>query len=266
MPIVQKSDIYDESRFQISGKIYDLNMIKEPVFLTICDAGSPKLDTLRLSLHGNLRILETYCPQLGFLSKIFKVQEFLNADTTIPDDNIIVFTDAYDVACLRYDPQGLTEAFKATGKDLIVGAETVFVHHSSEVLPFFLSNYLTRKAKYMNAGFIIGYKWAYRTMLNYICDNFENRYRTPNNFNDQRVLSKFMLDNSQLQLLKMDIDSDFKFCYTHTYDNNPLDCEKISSYFIHVTWLALSIQAEAWETMKEFYGLSSVNSHHSSPV
>jgi hypothetical protein len=255
-----------KANFKFQEEISDLNMTKEPVFLTICDAGSPKVDTLHSSLHGNLRLLETYCSQLGSLSKIFKIQDFLNTDTTIPDDNIIVFTDAYDVACLRYDPQGLTEDFKATGKDLIVGAETVFAHHSSEVLPFFLSNYLTRKAKYMNSGFIIGYKWAYRTMLNYICDNFENRYRTPNNFSDQRVLSKFMLDNSQLQLLKMDIDSDFKFCYTHTYDNNPLDCKKISSYFIHITWLALSIQAEAWENMKEFYGLSSVSPQHSLPV
>ncbi len=238
-------------------EISDLNITENPVFLTICDAGSPKVDGLRSSLHGNLRILETYCPEMGLLSKIFKVRDFLNTDTTIPDQNIIVFTDAYDVVCLRYDTQGLTDDFKATGKDLIIGAETVFANHSSEVLPFFLSNYLTRKAKYMNTGFIIGYKWAYRTMLNYVCDNFENRYRTPNNFCDQRALSKFMLDNSNLKILNMDIDSDFKFCHTHTYDNNPLDCEKITSYFIHITWLALPIQAEAYATMAAFYRLSS---------
>ncbi|KOR37999.1 hypothetical protein AM228_04260 [Planktothricoides sp. SR001] len=52
-------------------KISDLSMTKEPVFLTICDAGSPQVDTLRLSLHGNLPIDDaTYHPGhklVGFL-------------------------------------------------------------------------------------------------------------------------------------------------------------------------------------------------------
>ena len=78
--------------------------------------------------------------------------------TIIADDAILVFTDAYDVLCIRYDPAGLAADFSATGRDLIVGAETVFCHHSVDVLPFFLSNYLGHPAKYLNSGFIIGYK------------------------------------------------------------------------------------------------------------
>ena len=220
---------------------------EEPVFITLCDANSPLVQPLYSSLRGNLQIIETYSPRLGLLSKIFKVREFLAADTEIADNSIIVFTDAYDVLCIRYDPNGLMADFKNTGKDLIIGAETVFCHHSSDILPFFLDNYSGQKAKYLNSGFIIGYKWAYLRMLNYIVDNFVDKYMMDSRQNDQRVISRFMLENSDINLLNMDIDSTFKFCYTHTYDNNPLDHENLAAYFVHITWLALEIQKRVYD-------------------
>ena len=67
---------------------------EEPVFITLCDASSPLVQPLYSSLRGNLRIIETYSPSLRNLSKIFKVHEFLAADTEIADNSIIVFTDA----------------------------------------------------------------------------------------------------------------------------------------------------------------------------
>ncbi|GAB1541795.1 hypothetical protein NUACC21_44680 [Scytonema sp. NUACC21] len=230
-----------------------MQMLEEPVFLTLCDADSPQVQPLYSSLRGNLRILETYSPRLGLLSKIFKVRDFLASDTDIADDAIIVFTDAYDVLCIRYDPAGLAADFMATGRDLILGAETVFCHHSADVLPFFLSNYLGHPAKYLNSGFIIGYKWAYSRMLNYIANNFVEKYMMDSRQNDQRVISRFMLENSELGLLNMDIDSTFKFCYTHTYDNNPLRCDNLASYFVHVTWLALEIQKQAYDEIRRVF-------------
>jgi len=229
-------------------------MSEELVFITLCDdANSPLVQPLYLSLRGNLRIIETYSLRLGWLSKIFKVHEFLAADTDIADNAIIVFTDAYDVLCIRYDPDGLTMDFKNTGKDLIIGAETVFCHHSADVLPFFLDNYSGQKAKYLNAGFIIAYKWAYLRMLNYIVDNFVDKYMMDSRQNDQRVISRFMLENSDMNLLNMDIDSTFKFCYTHTYDNNPLDHDNLAAYFVHVTWLALEIQKRVYDEIRDTF-------------
>ncbi|XGB41662.1 MAG: hypothetical protein LVS60_15610 [Nodosilinea sp. LVE1205-7] len=176
--------------------------------------------------------------------------------TDIPDDTIIVFVDAYDVLCIRYDPEGLVEDFKRTGKDLITGAETVFCHHRSEVLPFFLEEYAEQPAKYLNSGFIIAYKWAYLSMLNHIVKNFvDNKYMIRHRYSDQRALSKFMLENLKLNLLKMDIDSNLKFCYTHTYDNNPLRHDRLDCYFVHVTWLALEIQQKAYEEIKHTFSL-----------
>ncbi|MEL7038489.1 MAG: glycosyltransferase domain-containing protein [Cyanobacteria bacterium J06592_8] len=230
-------------------------MSEEPVFITLCDADNPRVQPLYSSLQGNLHILENYSPRLGFLSKIFKVHEFLASDTDIADDQIIVFTDAYDVLCIRYDPARLVDDFKAEDKDLILGAETVFAHHSSDVLPFFLTNYLGKPAKYLNAGFVMGYKWAYFRMLNYIVDNFVEKYMMDSRQNDQRVISRFMLENIELGLLNMDIDSTFKFCYTHTYDNNPLYPDKLTSYFVHVTWMALEIQKQAYDEIRRIFNI-----------
>jgi len=228
---------------------------KEIVFITLCDANSPLVQPLYSSLRGDLRIIETYSPSLGLLSKIFKVREFLADDTEIADNSIIVFTDAYDVLCIRYDPNGLVTDFKNTGKDLIIGAETIFCHHSADILPFFLDNYSGQKAKYLNSGFIIGYKWAYLRMLNYIVDNFVDKYMMDSRQNDQRVISRFMLENSDMNLLNMDIDSTFKFCYTHTYDNNPLNHDNLSAYFVHVTWLALGIQKQAYDEIRSIFNI-----------
>ncbi len=228
-------------------------MSGEPIFITLCDANNPSVQPLYSSLQGNLHILDNYSPRLGLLSKIFKVQEFLASDTNIADDQIIVFTDAYDVLCIRYDPEKLAAEFRAEGKDLILGAETVFAHHSSDTLPFFLSNYLNQPARYLNSGFVIAYKWAYLRMLNYIVDNFVEKYMMDCRQNDQRVISRFMLENTELGLLNMDIDSSCKFCRTHTYDNNPLCPEKLTSYFVHVTWLALEMQRQAYDEIRRIF-------------
>lgn len=230
-------------------------MSKEPIFFTLCDENSPKVEPLKKSLKGNLHILSNYCPRLKNLSKIFKIRDFLTSSTNISDDTIVVFTDAYDVLCIRYDPARLVVDFKETGKDLITGAETVFCHHRSEVLPFFLENYTGKTAKYLNSGFIIAYKWAYLKMLNHIANNFVDKYMIRHHYSDQRALSKFMLENVELNLLKMDIDSSLKFCYTHTYDNNPLCHDKLNCYFVHVTWLALEIQQKAYQEIKHTFSM-----------
>lgn len=230
-------------------------MKHEPIFFTLCDADSEQVEPLKLSLKGNLRVLTTYCPRLKNLSKIFKIREFLAAATDISDDAIVVFTDAYDVLCIRYDPISLVADFKATGQDLITGAETVFCHHRSEVLPFFLTNYLEKQARYLNSGFIIAYKWAYLRMLNHIADNFVDRYMVKHRYSDQRALSKFMLENQELNLLKMDIDSSLQFCYTHTYDNNPLCHDRLGCYFVHVTWLALEIQQKTYQEIRNIFSI-----------
>ena len=92
-------------------------------------------------------------------------------------------------------------------------------------------------------------------MLNHIANNFVDKYMIRHRYCDQRALSKFMLENLELNLLKMDIDSNLKFCYTHTYDNNPLCEDKLDCYFVHVTWLALEIQQKAYQAIRQTFSL-----------
>jgi hypothetical protein len=226
-------------------------MSQSPFIFTICDAGSTKVEALRDSLKGNLFVLECYSPTLGNLSKIFKTRDFLENATELKDDTIVIFLDAYDVLCVRYDLPGIIADFLKTGQDLITGAESIFCHHRSEVLPFFLEKYGDQPARYLNSGFIIAYKWAYLRMLNHIVNNFVEQHLYRHNNCDQRAISTFMLHNSSLNLIKMEMDSRRHFCHTHTYDDNPLKLQEISSYFVHVTWLALDIQTKAYETIKK---------------
>lgn len=228
-------------------------MSQTPFIFTICDAGNTKVEALRDSLNGNLFVLETYSPTLGNLSKIFKIREFLEAATELNDDSIIVFADAHDVLCIRYDMDRLLSDFKATGQDLITGAESIFCHHRDEVLPYFLERYANEPARYLNSGFIIAYKWAYLKMLNYIAQNFPEQFMLRDSNSDQQTISTFMMYNSRLNLIEMDIDSRQRFCHTHTYDNNPLRLENINSYFVHVTWLSLDIQTKAYQAIKHHF-------------
>ena len=228
-------------------------MTVQPFIFTLCDAATPKVNGLRDSLNGNLYVLETYSPTLGNLSKIFKVRDYLQSASHLSGDSVVLFVDAYDVLCIRDDMSALVAHFRNSGKDLITGAETVFSHHRSECLPFFLDNYLHEPARYLNSGFIIAYKWAYLKMLNHICDHFPDLYMPRHRHSDQRAISTFMLHNSRAGWINMDIDSRQQFCYTHAYDNNPLNLGLIDCYFVHVTWLALEVQATAYEAIKKHF-------------
>lgn len=224
-------------------------MTKNPFVFTICDSGSHRVNALRSSLNNNLFLLETYSRDLGNLSKIFEVRKFLRSTKDLHDDSIIIFVDAYDVLCIRDDLTGLVAEFRATGQDLIIGAETIFCHHRSATLPYFLDNYIEHSARYPNSGFIMSYKWAYLRMLDSIADNFEPEYSMRHKCSDQRAISTFMVKNAGLNLIKMDLDFAQRFCHTHTYHDNPLRLDAINSYFCHVTWLSLEIQAKAYRAI-----------------
>jgi hypothetical protein len=224
-----------------------------PFVFTLCDPGTAKGEPLRSSLKDHLFILDTYSHRFGNLSKIFKVRDFLASASHLRDDTILIFVDAYDVLCIRFDLEGIAEKFRASGKDLMIGAESVFCHHRPEVLPLFLDRYLDQPARYLNSGFVIAYKWAYLAMLSHIADNFVRLYMDQHERSDQKAISTFMLHNSRLGLIDMEIDYRQEFCYTHTYDNNPLILERINSYFVHVTWLALEIQANAYKKIKSHF-------------
>lgn len=110
--------------------------------------------------------------------------EFLQSSKDLSDGSIVVFLDAYDVICVRYEPSHLVADFLSTGNDLIAGAESIFCHHRSEMLPFFMQHYASHSARYLNGEFVIAYKCAYLRMLNYIVTNFVQQFMLRHNNSD----------------------------------------------------------------------------------
>ena len=90
-------------------------------------------------------------------------------------------------------------------------------------------------------------------MLDHIADNFDAEYSCRHNNCDQRAISTFMLKNQMLNLIRMDLDTEQRFCHTHTYQDNPLCLENVNGYFAHVTWLALEIQSKAYQAIASHF-------------
>ena len=87
-------------------------------------------------------------------------------------------------------------------------------------------------------------------MLDHIVRNYTNLYETPMNTSDQRILSKFMVYNDDLKLVKADLDTDsmFVFNYTHSVPETPIS--SIQSYFIHVTDLKAPSQLARYSAIQ----------------
>lgn len=214
------------------------------MFLTLCDAGGiEKVNHLRASLQNNIHILQDYDVSIGLISKLTKVLAFLESATHLTEC-VIVFTDAFDVLCLNYDKKQLLSDFKATGKEIIVGAEGCFAHHSPDVKPYFDEKYEGHSVKYLNSGFIIAYKSAYIKMLRHILHNYDLSKK-----NDQPLVSQFMKENEILKLVTMDIDYTSKFVFTYISDYRNISIDSVHSYFIHVPNQSHPTQQARWNTL-----------------
>lgn len=207
-----------------------MNNIK---FITICDPGSSEVDALRYSLRNDLICID-YDKSIRNLSKIFNFQKFL-ISLDVPKDTIIVYTDAYDVLCLKRD--GLEEAFLSTGKDVIYAAELINIHQTSDVRAWFKKTYKNYDLKYMNCGFCIGFYRSLVRMYNHIVESFDDIYRMPRNTSEQMVISYFMARNEiELHFINMGLDHNSVFCKTLS-STNLKNIGVISSHFVHVPWL-----------------------------
>lgn len=212
-------------------------------FITICDRGSVKVSNLFKSLNGNLTFID-YDQSMGNLSKIFKFYDFL-ITSTIPHDEIIVYTDAYDVICAKLE--GLEEAFRSTKKDIIYGSELFNIHQRNDVRQWFRITFADRPFRSINCGFCIGYYHSFIKMLSHIVENFDQIYKNDtDSHSEQKVISHFMMKNAkELHIVNIDIDSNAVFCTT--VSSSLSKTEDIQSYFIHVPWLANPMQNAKYE-------------------
>lgn len=219
-------------------------------FITICDKGSDKTNNLIESLSGNVICID-YDKEIGDLSKIFNFYKYLTLYSDIPNNEIIVYIDGFDVICIK--TEGLEKEFIKSGKDIIYGAEGEGWHQKKEVLEWFENKYRSHKLRYINCGFCIGYYRSLIKMFSHIVKNFNVLYNFPNNYTDQKIISFFMMKKAQSLNIKMDIDPGSIFCTTIAAYQKNYTIESIASYFIHFTWLANPIQKNRYNEAVTYF-------------
>jgi hypothetical protein len=204
-------------------------------------------------------ILDSYDKSLGtlgLLSKIFKVHDYLvsNERYFLPD-SIIVFVDAHDVILRPSRGHPLHELradFLQSGLDFILGAEQRCAHQLPEVEEFF-NGQVNQMNKFPNTGFQVGRYRTYIKLYGYLIQNIR-KYHCPN-LNDQGVMGQFIRNQVVYgEMEEISIGLDHSQNYVKTLNSiSPFVPEEITSYFIHVTWLANPNQKQKFKDVLEYY-------------
>ena len=224
------------------------------------------VDNLRRSLNNDLLILDTYDNELKNLSQIFKMKEFLDNDKKIKENDIICLIDANDVIWLpNKKKEDFKKLFLEQNIDLLFGAEIACAKHDHDAKEFFEKKYFNKPFKYLNGGFIIGYRCKYHFMINDIVRKFESEYlkliktsrRGPyiQSYSNQRLYSRFILKNDMRHYMNIEIDCDRNFVWNQSpkLSEQDFDIKKVNTFFFHVTFLAGEKQMQIYKKSVDYF-------------
>ena len=111
----------------------------------------------------------------NFGIKLREVAKFLNLDTLGPDD-IVIFTDAYDVAYYGNQVEAV-ERFRSFYKPIIFGSEK-YCNPDPELATKYPNCSEEHEFPYLNSGMYIGYVWALQYCLrDYIYEDRDDDQR-----------------------------------------------------------------------------------------
>jgi len=117
----------------------------------------------------------------GFAWKFSKMLEYLNA---LPDDEVVMFVDGYDVVLLQ-PPSIIEKRFRATGKPMIVAEDG---SHPTAIVRYFMSKcFHDVEGLSVNTGTYIGYAGYLKRFL-HMLSWFSNDFAAGEN--DQEVASR----------------------------------------------------------------------------
>lgn len=150
---------------------------------------------------------------IGFLSKI---RAYRAACDTLPDDQVVIFSDARDVVCVR-PPRAFLDAYTYMNAEIVVSAE-VFCDFQTSVSDDYVGKVCVSLAPYyrkrgiepglrpfVNSGLIAGTVGALRTMWQWILDKGHT--------DDQIGVGMYMNAHPE----KVRIDSDALLLHTSTF-------------------------------------------------
>jgi hypothetical protein len=116
----------------------------------------------------------------------------------IPDDTLLICSDAFDVLCLKPAPETAI-CFESAGKDIVFGAEKVAYHHFPSSRKYFDSLATSDPYRYLNGGVVVGRAGAIRQMLRTIAAwdlaalerEFRSQVEASEHFNDQTLFGLY---------------------------------------------------------------------------
>ena len=139
----------------------------------------------------------------GFTMKINLIKEYLNS---LPDNDVVVISDAYDVILLQ-DAKTILEKFYSFNKPIVISRDAqgnfIFSYFQSKV-------YKKCNNVQICAGLYMGYVWAIKLLYIEMC---KNNNCIENNKDDQMMLSN-VCNNNNFFNKYIDIDINYNIFYT----------------------------------------------------
>lgn len=125
----------------------------------------------------------------------------------LADDILIVFTDIFDVLFVN-DIDFIKNKFLSLDCDLVIGAESVYSHQSCKLQSFYDNFFKNNSIRYLNLGFIMGYCWIIKIMLDLCIDWFQNNEYSDTNgyYSEQTMSGVFFFKYHNVYKLKLDIN------------------------------------------------------------
>ena len=213
----------------------------------------------------------------GWITRLIAYKKCL---ATIPDEQLVVLSDARDVLCLR-GPKAFTKGFNSFNKDIVVSMELLcnghfdqnpdlcytlcrplteyWKHHSITKLP---------DRKYANNGLVAGRAKALKTYFDWV---FENKYT-----DDQLALGLYI--NKYPDLVGLDINANLLHSSTFGVNagiqsihiqkqDSPTFAELFgrAAFFLHVPGCNGKGQAVVYEYVKRMVDAGASDAHLSAP-
>jgi hypothetical protein len=205
----------------------------------------------------NIIILQTYLSHHGKYNKIVQVYNYLRINHQIKDDDVILFIDGFDTLVMKpFDSNEVETDFRASGKDIIFGADNEFKYIYDEARAYYDERYSkVGSQKYLNSSFYIGYKRSILQLFQYIMGKLVYYPKPDGKMNDRRILGYVFYQahsknhsstNKVLEHLVMDIDYECKYFYTKNVDKGLGELLVRNPYFLHFPHLENPSQKSAY--------------------
>lgn len=186
--------------------------------------------------HSNLNMLLKSAKRFGiditvlgigvsWTHNSLKLKLLFDAITDLPDDEVIVATDAFDVIYLQPE-EVILKNFLNLKSPIIYASEQKFSHHFSKQKKYWES--IAKSGyKYLNSGVCVGYVWAMKQMLNELFISEQHK-------SDQKMIGNYACTKGK-ELIKLDYFNNLFWCTSIVRDQYKIYEIKDGQFYIPET-------------------------------